>query len=290
MAKTKVFNLREALGEAYAELVQSLSANFLEIASAAVLLFVGYGVALLLQFLIKRIIGGLDLLLSRSRFAPAVGTSLTRASASVVGKLVFWLVLIFFIFAATKVLGWNFFSTWISALLSYLPNIITGSMIIVLGLLLSSIARTAAIKAALTAGYRHADFLGSIAQIAVIVAASVIGIEQLGINIAFLTTSFVVAMGVFLFGVALAFGLGAKSLMANIIAAQVCRKHIQIGDYVSNGACEGFLIDISQTSIVLDSEEGKITVPAQSFLDSTWKVLSLDREQDSAAASEESHS
>lgn len=273
MATTSVFDWREVITEAYDELVYTLSANFLEIASATILLIVGYFIALLLQFLIRRVVTALDLLLKRSRFATAMGQGVTQATVTVISKLVFWLVLIFFIFAATKVLGWNVFSNWISVVLSYLPNIITGLLIIVLGLMLSSIARAAAVKAAVTAGYRYADFLGAVAQATVVISSAVIGIEQLGINIAFLTTSFVVAMGVLLSGLSLAFGLGAKPLMANIIGAQICRKHIQIGDYVSNGECTGFLIEISQTSIVIDSEGGRLTVPAQSFLELTWKVL-----------------
>ena len=66
-------------------------------------------------------------------------------------------------------------------------------------------------------------------------------------------------------GGALAFGLGAKNLIANIIGAQNLRKHCRIGEFMQLGTVEGIVIDITQTSIVLDTEKGRSIIPAKLF-------------------------
>jgi small-conductance mechanosensitive channel len=107
--------------------------------------------------------------------------------------------------------------------------------------------------------------LGRVVQVVILFTTLVIGIEQIGINVGFLTNVLLVIIGVLLAGGALAFGLGAKTLIANIIGAQYLRKHCRIGEWMRLGDVEGIIVEVTQTSIVLDTELGRTVIPAQHF-------------------------
>ena len=92
-----------------------------------------------------------------------------------------------------------------------------------------------------------------------------IGIEQIGINVDFLTNVLIVIIGVLLAGGALAFSLGARTLVANVIGGQYLRKHCRIGEMMQIGDVEGSVVDVTQTSIILDTETGRTIVPAKYF-------------------------
>jgi len=66
---------------------------------------------------------------------------------------------------------------------------------------------------------------------------------------------------------ALAFGLGARNMGSNMLGVQQLSKTYRVGDTVLVGDVEGRIAEFTQTSVVLDSERGRITVPGQRFSD-----------------------
>ena len=152
------------------------------------------------------------------------------------------MTIIFFIAAATNFLGWNMVSSWMAGIGIYIPNLVTGLVIILAGFLLANVTEKAVTGAALTAGMSHATELGRIIQLVVIFTALVIGAEQIGIDVSFLSNVMVVIVGALFSGGALAFGIGARTLVANIIGAQYLRKHCRIGEQMQIGDVEGSII------------------------------------------------
>ena len=116
-----------------------------------------------------------------------------------------------------------------------------------------------------SAGFKQSELLGTSVQVAVFFTAVVIGVEQLGINIHFFTQFFIVTSAILLFGFSLAFGLGAKDLIGNIIGSQQAQKIIRIGDEIAIDDIEGVVIEISSTALILETEAGRTTLPAHWF-------------------------
>ena len=60
-----------------------------------------------------------------------------RRSAAVFGGVVYWVVLLFFVTAATQMLGLQYFTDWLARLLEHLPALAAGLLIVVAGFVLS---------------------------------------------------------------------------------------------------------------------------------------------------------
>ncbi len=263
---TDRLNWQESLVNTFDEFFAQVIDLAPQILGAVVLLVIGWVVAHALRVIARKLVRGFDSLFQRAAGADgAKQEKMKKSYADIVGKTVFWTVIVFFTAAAGSILGWRMFSAWMSNVIIYLPNLIMGLLIILMGFLLGNGVKVAVLRAASSADMEQGELLARVAQIVILFSALVIGIEQIGIHVGFLTNLLMVLVGVLLLGGALAFGSGAKTLVANIIGAQYVRKHCRIGERMKMGDIEGNVVEVTQTSIVLDTPNGRTIIPAKHF-------------------------
>lgn len=266
MESNSAADWEESMALTYDEFSTQAIAYAPQLAAAILVLIVGWIVAHALRVVTRKLVRSLDSIFKNSAVTDhASQRKMHRSYAVIISKLVFWMVILFFIAVATNMLGWSLVSNWMAGIGIYIPNLITGLLIILGGFLLANITEKVVVSAALSGGLDHADRLGRLVQLVIIFAALVIGVEQMGIDVSFLTDILIVIVGVLLAGAALAFGFGAKNMVANIIGAQNLRKHCRIGEIMQIGDVEGCIIEVSQTAIVLETDYGRTVVPAKKF-------------------------
>jgi len=271
MAKSNMDNYgsvdwEESLNLTFNEFVTQFIAFAPQLAATIAVLILGWIIAHALRVITRKLVRSLDSLFQSSEVTDdARQIKIRRSYALIISKLIFWMVIIFFIAVATNMLGWDLVSNWMAGIGIYIPNLVTGLLIILAGFLLGNVMANGVASAAASTNISRAVELGRIVQLVIIFTALVIGVEQIGINVGFLTNVMVVIIGVLVAGAALAFSFGAKTLVANIIGAQYLRKHCRIGEVMRIGDVEGHIIEVSQTSIVLDTDYGRAVVPAKEF-------------------------
>lgn len=271
------FDWQSSLTETYAVFSQQVIAHFPQLIGATLLLLVGFAVAHLMRMASYKLTNSLDSLLQRTvKVETAQRETIRRSYANILSKTVYWAVMLFFIAAAANLLGWKLFSEWMSTLLEYLPKLITGLLIILIGFLLSSGGKAAVRSAAEAAGAASGVLLGALTQAVILFTALVIGVQNIGIDVTFLTTLMIVIVAVVLAGGVMAFGLGSQTLVANIIGAQHTRKHCRVGEHMSIGNVQGTISEVTQSVIILDTEQGRVVVPAKLFLEQSSTLRDID--------------
>ena len=246
---------------------------------AIALLVAGWVVAQTLRVTSRKLVGSFDSLFQRAAQADgARQEKMKRSYAVIVSKVVFWTVMIFFVSATANMLGWQIFSNWMNSVVTYLPNFITGLLIILGGFLLGNGAKSIALSTANSAGIEQSEILAGVVKIIVFITTLIIGIKQIGINVDFITNVLVVTLGAFLGGAALAFGMGARTLVANIIGGQHVRKHCRVGEQMQLGGYEGKVVEVTQTSIILDTKLGRTVIPAKHFQEQVSSFISSPEE------------
>jgi len=238
------------------------------------LLAVGWLVASLLRFAARHLTRrALDTLahqrLARTR---AIGTRTRQSRAyrlapAVVGMIVFWIVLVFFLSAAIEALGLTAVSGVVSQVTAYLPRALAGVVIIFVGLWVGEFLRRLLGRAAGRADFVYGDAFARVAQWLVVVVFAVIAIDQLGIDSTIFVTTISVLFAVTLGAAALAFALGAKVVAGNIIASRYVRRSYHPGDHIQVAEFEGEVTDIDDTAVVLKTSRGQVRVPAARFLE-----------------------
>lgn len=260
-----------------ASIFQDLSAGFQGLVSqvivylprvvaALLVLVVGWLLARLLSKLLVRGIGRLDelwhRLIAKRGMAPVQSR---HPPTRFVGELVFWLLMFIIVTLAGEILGLEIFATWLKDVFAYLLLAAAGLLIVLVGYVVSSLARDLILSATDSADMMHGELLARTAQFIILFIAVVLGIDQIGIDIFFLTVIAGVVLAGMLGGIALAFGLGARTHVSNIIAANQLRQIYQIGDRIRIADIEGRVLDILTSRVIVETEDGSVDVPAKLF-------------------------
>lgn len=227
---------------------------------ALVVVLLGFVVAKLLDTLLSKLLAklGLDRLMG--------GTGLTKILARVgiqvpvstlIGKIVYWFVLLIFLVSAAESLGLERVSATLDMLALYLPKVFGAALILLAGVLLAQVANGLVRGAAEGVGLEYAAGLGRIVQGLVIIISISVAISQLEVKTDLLNHVIVIGLITVGLAVALAMGLGSREIAGQILAGIYVRELFQVGQQVRIGEVEGHIEEIGtvKTVILTDDDE-----------------------------------
>lgn len=250
-----------------AAFVQNLPPFLIALLSAAILLLLGSVLGRFLQAGTRRAAQAtLDRVARRGTGMAAVGAAQVAQSVSALaGRFMYWLIFLVFGAAAIEVLGLPIVSAAVEQLGSYLPHAVTALAILFVGIVVASLAGGVAAAAAASGGVQYAAAVGRAVQSALIILALLVGLEQIGIHGELVVVLLAVVLGTVLGSAALAFGLGARTAVSNIVAAYYVAQAYRVGQTVRVGDVEGRIVRTTSTAVVLDTKAGQVHVPARLF-------------------------
>src|ERR671910_2118633 len=193
-----------------------------QLIGAIVILLVGYLVARALQAVVARVLQavGFDGWMERGGIKQFLDRAQTRETpATVLGKLVFWLVFIIAITMAADALGIQQVSQVLSELIAYIPSVIAAILILVLAALLANFL------AGVVRGATGSELLANVARYAIIVYAAFAALTELGIAVQLTAPTFLIVLGAVALAAAIAFGWGGRD-----VAREILEKAYQRGD------------------------------------------------------------
>lgn len=190
------------------------------ILGALLILMIGWIIAKLIQ----RVVTNLLTLIRIDAAAEHAGLTtflrkgeIKESASDLLGKLVYWLIMLIVLVTAVNALGLTTASQLLDKVFLYVPNVIAAVFVIILGTFLAAIVSGIVLTGSANAGLKNAKLIADSSRIAIIVFASIIALDQLGIETNLLVSTFSIIVA----GIALAFGiavgLGAKDQVAKYL-------------------------------------------------------------------------
>lgn len=136
--------------------------------------------------------------------------------SELLGVFLYWLIILATLLAALNALGLNEAAKLLERVLAYVPNVLAGVIVLILGLFFSTLVGAAVQTSAANAGMSQAKGLGQIARVAVIIFASATALEKFFSSM-IIQTTFSIVVAAIAFGTALAFGLGCKDIAGKTV-------------------------------------------------------------------------
>jgi small-conductance mechanosensitive channel len=265
-----VNNFSDALNRATTATFERLLDHLPQLLGAIALLVVGWLLARLLRMATRRVAGLLDALVARG---PGATRWQLGRSAGVLGTVVYWVVLLFFVTAATQTLGLQTFTAWLARLLDHLPTIAAGLLILAAGYVLSGFVGNLVRATATGLAESQRVALARLAQGSTLVVALLVGADQIGLKVTWVAILAAVVVASVLGGVTVAVALGARSFVGNLIGAHYMRQALRLGQTVRVGGHEGRIVEVTATSLVLETADGRLLLPASVYHDEAIAVL-----------------
>jgi small-conductance mechanosensitive channel len=183
-----------------------------------VILIIGFVVAKVVQGVIRKVLerAGLDRHLHESDAHQYVERFMPGASpANGIARVVFWLIFVFFLFSAIGALKIPAVTTFMNQVLAYLPNVIVAIVIFVAAALVSGAVAGGIAK--IMGDTPTGKIVATILPALVMVIALFMILEQLQIAPEIVRIAFAATMGALALGLALAFGLGGRSVAQRML-------------------------------------------------------------------------
>ena len=120
-----------------------------------------------------------------------------------------------------------------------------------------------------------------IVQAAIFLVGAMTGLQHMGLDVSFIAELLILVVGVCLAGLSLAFALGARQYVANLVAGSAVARFAP-GDHIVIDGTEGTILEIHRTGADLATAEGVVTVPASMFAE-----LPVLRREDAGPPEEE---
>jgi small-conductance mechanosensitive channel len=265
------------LEEALEELTLALKTFLPNLLGAAALLVIGWLAAFAVRWLVHRFGKGLDAILAAIH--RWLGQEVMRPRWSVsklVGDIAFWITLAYAVSAAAEQLGLIAFADWVLRLLGYLPRVLISAFILFVGYLISSGVRNLIVAVADSSGFQHGPSLGHLAAGLILAFTLLLGLAQLGLDVAIFTNIIVLAAAALFGSAALAFGIGAGDAVRNVMASHYVRKSYRPGQRVRMQGLEGEILETTQVAVIVETSEGEAWIPARHFLE--YVALTVEEE------------
>jgi len=164
-----------------------------------------------------------------------------------------------------QVLGIGGISALIVLVIAFIPQLLVSFVIVVAGHLTGLIARN--LVARFVDGITPESLVPRLAYGAILAVAIVMALQHLNVNISFITQLFLILVTIIGGGLMLAFALGARQYVANLLARRDAER-FAIGQRIRIDGLEGDVVDIHATAVDIATDEGIASIPASRFAES----------------------
>lgn len=210
-----------------------------------------------------------------SKMLYAVGAK--KGLANLFGSLAYLAGLLLTLAAVADLLSLPAVSTLTSLAVQFLPKLFAAGAVLLGGLWLAAVVR----RVLREFGKRNEeldspDLVAQIAYYVIVTITVTWSAQQAGLSTGIIDSLIQIVVGLGLFSLALAFGLGFRTLMTHIAARHYYERMLQPGDKVRVGDLEGIVLRYSPIALIVETEQGERIVPCASLLDKTIDVQPMD--------------
>ncbi len=184
---------------------------------ALVILFAGYLLARLLEKGTDRLMRRIHFnqILEKGGVMQAVERSGSHVNPTrVAGSLVFWFVMFAVMLVAANALGLQSLANVFSELVSYIPSVIASIVIMIVGIVLGGFVGGLIMASA--GGIRGGPTLARAGKGGVLMLATFMALQELGVATEIVTTAFAILFGAIALALSLSFGLGNRELAGEV--------------------------------------------------------------------------
>jgi small-conductance mechanosensitive channel len=265
------FDIRETFNMIVENLTRYVTDFVPRALTGIVILLVGWLVAKLIQRLLQGILGKIKF----DEFLERLGITamLTRAAlrdhpSRFVPRIIYYVIVILFVRMAAIAVGLNEIADAINAMLAYVPSVFAAIIILLFGNVIAQFAGNAVAQSADNSGIEYSKALGRLVSAVIVFLVMVFALAQLKIDMSIVNSVVLIVFAGFALAFAMAFGLGTRGIMRNIVAGFYARKLFKTGDEVEVAGVHGKVTSINAVTTLLERKGTQVAIPNQVFVDS----------------------
>jgi hypothetical protein len=189
-----------------------------------------------------------------------------------IARVTFWTTIFVFLILTAEIFGTNIIDQWLKMATQYLPSLFGGVVILFLGFVIATFGREFLRRSAKGIGLKGSNIIASLFYAVAFFVTLLMAVNQIGIDIEFLTSVILVVIACALLGCALSFGIGSAPIVTNILSTHYVKKDVEIGQHIEFCGHVGKVVDITATSVIILTKEGKVVFPSKKLNDLEFEI------------------
>tara|TARA_R110002050_G_C8938659_1_gene512458 strand:+ start:1499 stop:2326 length:828 start_codon:yes stop_codon:yes gene_type:complete len=246
------------------------------ILGAIIILIVGWLITRLIVFVLKRVLRFMkvdkltELINEKNIFGKS---DLKFNITTVIVGFVKWIMFLVFLIVAADIMDWKIVSEEIGNLLRYLPKLFSAIALFMVGLYIASFVRTAIKGLFDSFDLNGGKIISNLVFYIIAIIITITALNQAGIDTEIITNNLTIILGAFLAAMALAFGLGSRDIIGDILRTFYIRKNYEIGDKVNIAGIEGTIVSIDNICMTLSTASGKTVLPIKYVAENKIEII-----------------
>lgn len=194
--------------------------------------------------------------------------NISLTPSGIVGKFVYWIVMLLVITSAADSLGWTIVSAEISKLMAYLPKLFVAIVIFIVGSTIVSIIRDVIRGATSSMGIATGKFISEFVFYLLFIVVVLTALGQAGIDTSIITSNMLLILGAILVTASISYGFASRDILSNILASYFNKKTFQVGQHIEIGNLKGEIVQITNISVFIKDGGNIVVIPSHKLITS----------------------
>ncbi|MBK7871143.1 MAG: mechanosensitive ion channel [Saprospiraceae bacterium] len=246
------------------EMLLSFAAVIPNFFLALIVFLIGWIISKLVAKFVRKLLKtvGADKLAERLNEIEIIHKSKLKIVPSVLlSKILYYILLFIFIFAATDVLGMEAVSNLMGDLLNYLPNLISAFLVLVIGIFFADFIKNIVLTACNSLGIPAAGVIANIVFYFIFLNVAMITLSQAKIDTDFIQDNLSIILAGVVLAFAIGYGFASREMAANFLSSLYSKDRVKVGDVIGIEGVKGEIIEIDNASFTLKADDHTIIIP-----------------------------
>ncbi len=239
-----------------------------------VIIAIGWLISRIVRWVVGRVArtAGLDRAVAKIGITEGLASAnIKQTPSELVALLLYWYIFLSFILEGFKAMELGELLQPIQSLIEFLPVGIVSLVLLILGIMFARFAGNAVSGAMEAIGIEFHETLGSIVRSLIIAFVVIIVMEQIGLDTSVVSTILSSTIIIIIGGLALAFGLGGRTVTRNVLAGFYARELFEPGDVIEIDGEDGMIEGIGTLNSELRVGRDRVTIPNTRLTEGTIK-------------------
>ena len=273
-------SLADTLSTTFFIMLENVIIYLPQVVTALFVLLVGIGVASLVYYAVLNALKliKIDALLKKTPMDHVLKMiGIKKHVSEIISLIAFWFIMFGTCIFIADILKLSQLSAVLGLVILYIPQLILGIILLIVGLLLARFVETVILG---TVDKKHNHFgviLGKTAYILTLLFVIPVVLNQLGVDISFITTNMSIVVAIVLTAIAVGLVLNTRTLVTNWIACQQLRSVLTLGNTVALGKHQGVVRGFTNTGVIIHHQGVNIVIPAHEFFVQSYSVVAKEK-------------
>jgi hypothetical protein len=261
-------NISEILLNTFNTLINQFVIFVPRVIGCFIIIAIGYLVAKGITIVIRKVLSsiGFDRIGDKLNEIGLIKQLKTEIRLSdIVGKVVYYFILLIFLTAATETLGVDAITSMVLSLVNFIPKLIAAAVMLQIGIMISDAIKGAVISTCKSFNIPSSKLIGNIAFVFFLVITFISALSQIGIETTLLESSFILVIGGVILSFSLGYGVASKDVLSNIISSFYSRKNYREGQVIKIDDIKGVITKIDNTTVTIVNDSSTTILPMQFF-------------------------